>query len=208
MENAKVTARREAIRMIVIGGGLMIAGAVGLLVPFMTFTTAQDWNRLDDEVERFAWQASLSLGFTPTAKPVEDTEHRNITNRLSIPKIGVDMPVLEGGESVLWKGGWLFPGTALPGAEGNSVIFGHRFRYLPPVSNTFFKLDKLVAGDTFSVRWGGKSYSYRVITVSTVEPTDFSVLQPTPGASLMTLITCAPAFSTKFRLVVVGMLVP
>lgn len=112
------------------------------------------------------------------------------------------MALVQGGEATsLWKGGWLFPGTSVPGQPGNTVVFGHRFRYLPPISNTFFNLDKLEPGDRFAVRWQGSDYEYIVRNVRTVEPTDFSVVASSIDERI-TLVTCAPAFSTTYRLVV------
>jgi sortase A len=200
--------RRKAIKMIAVGIGLMVAGAVGLLIPFIAITTAQDWALLDEPVQAVEPSRGRVLpGAVITAGPKPDVEQRDVTNRLFIPQVGVDMPLFAGDDSnVLLKGGWLFPGTALPGQQGNSVIFGHRFRYLPPVSNTFFHLDELKVGEEFTVQYEGQAYTYRVIGTSIIEPTDFSVLEQ-GDKKWITLITCAPAFSTKYRLVVIGELV-
>ena len=201
--SAKLIKRRKAIAYIFGGIALMLVGAVGLAIPFFTYTTAQDWSLLDEQV-----QAVVEAAERGSPTPTPDTQHREVADRLLIPKIKVDMPLYGGtDENVLFKGGWMFPGTAAPGGEGNAVVFGHRFRYLPPISNTFFHLDELAQGDTFVARYGGQDLVYRVIGTSVVEPTDFSVLQQPEGKKWMTLITCAPAFSTKYRLVVIGELV-
>lgn len=191
--------RTSALWQIGIGFLIALVGVVGLALPFLAFTTATDWARLDAAA---AQQGSASPGST-----APDTVHADISDRLRIPSIGVDMPIVSGDQATaLLKGGWLFPGTVQPGVVGNSVIFGHRFRYLPPISNTFFKLDKLVVGDQFAAHWNGVDYTYQVSEIKTIDPTDFSVVQPSTDAR-MTLITCAPAFSDSHRLVVVGTLV-
>ncbi len=117
------------------------------------------------------------------------------------------MPIFESDDAdVLVKGGWIFPGTSTPEYASNTVIFGHRFRYLPPVSNTFYALDKIRAGDEIKVSWKGTTYTYRTTEIKIIEPTDFSVLNSTDKATI-TLITCAPLFSTKQRLVVIAELI-
>ena len=88
----------------------------------------------------------------------------------------------------------------------NPVIFGHRFKYLPPASNTFYNLDKLNVGDEFSVFWKLKEYKYKIREIKIIEPTDFSVLAPSQTKQI-TLVTCAPLFSAKQRLVVIGELI-
>jgi len=205
----KSAERRKAIRLIVGGVLLIAAGAVGLAIPFIGFTTAQDWSRLDEQAKAAvvaAQQANPSATATPL--PTPDTIHADITDRLLIPKIKVDMPLVAGDTAdALLKGGWLFPGTVRPGRAGNSVVFGHRFRYLPPVSNTFFHLDEVAVGDTFIARYGGTDFVYRVTGIRTVVPTDFSILEAQGDKKLMTLVTCAPAFATTYRLVVTGELV-
>jgi LPXTG-site transpeptidase (sortase) family protein len=198
----------------------IVVGLSGLVLPFISFGLSEDYILLQEIAEQkqasglFGDQfINQSLGTessgplpTPTTHP--DPNLTNIKDRLVIPKIGVDMPIF-GGDSanLLLKGGWVFPGTSRPGQKGNSVIFGHRFRFLPPITNTFYSLDKIEIGDTFSVAWQGKVYSYRIKEKKIIEPNDFSVLDQ--GSELeMTLVTCAPLFSTKQRLVVIGELIP
>ncbi len=122
-----------------------------------------------------------------------------------MPNIGINMPIFQSeNDKVLWKGGWLFGST--PDKGGNSVIFGHRFRYLPPNSNTFYNLDKVNIGDKFTVNWAGKKYIYTVREIKTVEPNDLSVIEPSVK-SIVTLVTCTPLFTSNKRLVVIGELI-
>ena len=128
-------------------------------------------------------------------------------NRLLIPKIGVEMPLFNSdNESDLLKGGWIYPDTSTPDAGSNTVVFGHRYRFFPPASNTFFHLDKMKSGDEFIVIWNGEAYTYKVLYSKIIEPTDFSVLDSSLNNRL-TLITCAPLYSNAQRLVVVSELI-
>lgn len=125
-------------------------------------------------------------------------------NRLIIPKIGVDTAIIEGkNESALNQGAWRIPSSSTPDQGSNTVITGHRFRYLPPNNTTFYLLDKLKAGDEIMVVWKRKSYSYAVSEMRVVESTETSIQDQTKDSRL-TLFTCTPLFSTAKRLVVVA----
>ena len=118
------------------------------------------------------------------------------------------MAIVEGtSEKVLFKGAWRSPYNSTPDKGGNTVLFGHRYLYLPPRKDTLFSLDKVKVGDGFEINWEGKAYKYKVIEVKIVNPDDISVLNPTAVPSV-TIITCTPVFTTKFRLVVRGELIP
>ncbi len=201
-----------------IGLILLLVGVAGILLPFISFGVSDDYATLEviaqneeaqNSQNKFLQQVSISLA-TPTPVPSVkfDPNHLNVTDRLVISKIGVDMPLFESDKlSILWKGGWVFPGTSTPDKGGNTVIFGHRFRYLPPINNTFFSLDKIQMDDTFTVVWKGTIYHYQVIDKKVIEPSDFSILSQSSEQEV-TLVTCTPLWTSKQRLVVVGKLLP
>lgn len=139
---------------------------------------------------------------------VKKTSVPSQKNILTIPKIGVRIPIIEGpdDEVALLKGAWRVPESSTPSQGGNTVISGHRWRFRPPHSETFYLLDKLQPGDTFFVAWEGKEYHYRVTGSRVTFPNDIEVLNAGP-VPRVTLITCTPLFSTKQRLVVSGELV-
>ena len=89
---------------------------------------------------------------------------------------------------------------------GNTVITGHRFKYLPPHNLTFYLFHKLEAGDIFSVIWNEQDYYYRIKEVKIVDKTEVSILDSTEEPTV-TLFTCHPIYSTEQRLVVVGELI-
>lgn len=133
---------------------------------------------------------------------IKDSKDRE--NSIIIPKIDVDMPIVEGpDESALNRGAWLMPDTSYPDKGGNTVITGHRFKYKPPHKETFYLLDKLAIGDIFRIFWQGKKYDYKIVWIKVVEPDDLSVLEQTKDP-VATLITCHPLFSTAKRLIVRG----
>lgn len=200
-------AKRTRIIYISLGILLVLIGTGGFLFPFMPLWFSSDLNYLDSVAQATASPSNtVILSASPTPRPI-NPNYPAIKNRLVIGEVGINMPVFESAKAgVLAKGGWVFPNTSTPDAGGNTVIFGHRFRYLPPISNTFYHLDRIKQGDEFSIQWKGETYTYKVTDIKIIEPTDLSVLAPS-DKPIVTLITCAPLFSTKQRLVVVGELV-
>ncbi len=126
-------------------------------------------------------------------------------NTLQIKKIGVNIPIVEGSVSALERGAWRLPLSATPDHIGNTILSAHRYKYLPPSSKTFYLLDKLQIGDTFTVEWGGKTYRYGIDKREIRDASDLEMLQDTYDRRV-TLLTCYPLFSTKQRLIVSGRL--
>jgi sortase A len=117
---------------------------------------------------------------------------------IRIPEIGLDMAVVEGvAPDDLKKGPGHYPGTSLPGAEGNVGIAGHRTTYARP----FWALDRIEAGDRIYVDTRRGRFIYRVEWTRVVAPDQVEVLDATRDPTL-TLTTCHPKFSAAQRLVV------
>jgi LPXTG-site transpeptidase (sortase) family protein len=182
-----------------VGVALVVIGVCGLAFPFLSFGLSRD-----DGVVLNSMPLQSTASASSATKPVG-----RIADRLFISGQGIDMPLVawKNGDAALWTGAWLWPDGSRPGQPGNTVIFGHRFRYLPPLSNTLFKLDRVAIGDTITIHWAGKDYSYRVIGKQVIEPTNLSPLAPT-GSEQITIVTCTPVFSSAQRLVVTAVRVP
>jgi sortase A len=121
---------------------------------------------------------------------------------LVIPKIHLDVFVVQGvSDDDLRLGPGHYPGTVLPGQDGNAAIAGHRTTYGAP----FFSLNRLAPGDAIVVTdTSGRTFTYRVAAPPrSVGPNDVSVLDPTRFAQL-TLTTCNPRYSDTSRLIVVA----
>lgn len=129
-------------------------------------------------------------------------------NRLIIPKIGVNAPIVESNSEDygLSRGAWRMPKSSTPDEGGNTVITGHRFKYLPPNNLTFYLFHKLEVGDIFSSIWEDEIYYYKIREIKIVKSTDLSILNES-DESIMTLFTCDPIYSTENRLVVIGELI-
>ncbi|MET9852787.1 class E sortase [Streptomyces sp. NPDC006450] len=150
-----------------------------------------------------------------TAKPPPRESAYGI---LRIPRLGVAVPVAQGVDkrSVLDRGyAGHYVGTAQPGAEGNFALAGHRNTHGEP----FRYINRLRAGDELIVDVRGKRYVYLVgQMLAQTSERDTGVIAPvprsavTPGAgysepgAYITLTTCTPEYSSKYRLVVWGTL--
>ncbi|MEK7160243.1 MAG: sortase, partial [Patescibacteria group bacterium] len=99
-------------------------------------------------------------------------------------------------------------GTAIPGTQGNAVIFGHST--LPQLYNEkdyktiFSNLYKLSIGDEIIVNSGNLTYKYIVENVVVVDPDNTSILEQNYDDSFLTLVTCTPPGTIWKRLVVKG----
>jgi LPXTG-site transpeptidase (sortase) family protein len=123
-------------------------------------------------------------------------------NRLVIPSIGLDSPILEGqNESTVNGGVWRRPNGSEPSVGGNTVMVGHRFRYFGDASQVFYNLDKVNINDQIIVFWDKQAYKYQVQDISIVSPNNSSVEAGSSKAKL-TLYTCTPIWTSKNRLVI------
>ncbi len=137
---------------------------------------------------------------------------------LVIPRLGLRIPVAEGVSKagVLNKGyAGHYPGTAQPGRVGNFALAGHRNTHGEP----FRHINRLRAGDELTVETREAVYAYAVDrTLPETLPRDRSVIADVPRSEVksgygyrepgyyLTLTTCTPEYSSKYRLVVWGKL--
>lgn len=120
--------------------------------------------------------------------------------RISIPRIGVDVIVVQGiGDSALQAGAGHYPSTPLPCASGDVAIAGHRTTFGKPFAN----IDLLAPGDTVTLRTPVGACVYRVARAPFVVPAnDFAVVADTPGVATLTLTSCHPKGSAVSRIVI------
>ena len=133
---------------------------------------------------------------------------------IGIPRFGLSYHrvVVEGVSTAdLQLGPGHYPGTALPGQVGNTVISGHRTTYGHP----FWDADTLRPGDAIDLQVRDRIYRYRVTASHTVDPGDVAVTDPVPDnptatatRRLLTLTTCTPRFTAVRRLIITAELNP
>ncbi|MFJ3663425.1 class E sortase [Streptomyces sp. NPDC090119] len=138
---------------------------------------------------------------------------------LHIPKLDVVAPIAEGvsNKNVLDKGmvghyGEAPLKTAMPyDKTGNFGLAAHRNTHGEP----FRYINRLVPGDAVVVETQDEYFVYKVASMLPVTPpSNTSVLNPVPTGSgftqqgrYITLTTCTPEFTSKYRLIVWGKMV-
>ncbi|OGM28637.1 hypothetical protein A2801_00670 [Candidatus Woesebacteria bacterium RIFCSPHIGHO2_01_FULL_41_10] len=115
---------------------------------------------------------------------------------VSIPRLKItDATVKIGGEN-LEDSLIQYPGTALPGKRGNTVIFGHSIlpQFFNPADylSIFSTLPTLDRGDEIFVQYDGIRYSYIIEDMFEVKPTDLQILEQDTSNSYLQLVTCTP----------------
>jgi sortase A len=130
------------------------------------------------------WKLQTAVQATPGSSPVPASEGSPL-GRLEIPSIGLSAIFVEGaGSSTLRRGIGHIPGTALPGAEGNTGLSGHR--------DTFFRhLGEIRFGDPITISTLAGDYDYVVDSIQIVNP-DESIVLHDIGRPVLTLVTCYP----------------
>jgi sortase A len=117
---------------------------------------------------------------------------------IEIPKIGLVHDLYHGitmRNINLGPSHW--PGTAMPGEVGNTVIAGHRVTKTHPFRN----IHLLQNGDEIIFTVQGQRSVYRVNGNRIVTPKQIEIVNPTPTATA-TLFACHPPGSARFRYVV------
>ena len=200
-DNAKKSRRRR--HLIPILAGLFVV----LLILFLQY------NRLV-----FApIMAYVSPGNAPASsiEAIDPTISQEVSPdpRLIIPKLNVDVPVhfgislsevmssMNNGVAHYRVAG----ASAYPGEIGNTVITGHsagdiyssnQYKYI------FSGLERLEDGDLVYVNYNSVRYTYRVIKKEVVEPTNVAALVVSTDKPLLTLVTCTPLGTSRYRLLV------
>ena len=164
------------------------------------FDAADDYNRRLAETPDAFYRPEEVSGYTDTL----DVSGTGIMGYITIPKIGVELPVYHGtSDGVLQVAAGHLEGSSLPvgGAGTHAVISAHRGL---PSAKLFTNLDELEAGDTFTITVLDRVLTYEVDQISIVLPTETDLLQPVEGKDYVTLMTCTPYGINTHRLLVRG----
>lgn len=130
---------------------------------------------------------------------------------ISIPKINIEKATVATSDTNLAKHLVNYPGTGIPGKNGNAVIFGHST--LPQLFNPkdyktiFANVYKLKNGDDIFAVINNVTYSYKIFKIIVVDPTDTSAFVQDYDNSYITLVTCTPPGTTWKRLIVKARLI-
>lgn len=157
----------------------------------------------------FATSPFINEKNNSTTKKLTDTEDKITENRLYIPKIDINLPYATGDETVMETGAWWrSPSSGNPKDGGNFVLSAHRFIMSWNPSETakrspFYNIDKLGKGDTITIDYEGKRYTYTIDENYSVPPTAVEIEARTEDNRL-TLYSCGLGGSDDKREVIVA----
>jgi sortase A len=205
-------------RLIRLGGTVMIVAGSLLLVwallvwrwqdPFTALYTRWEQRDLVQEYERRVerYEAQTPTGIVEkAASPLEIAERArkyrlrlgegDAIGRLKIPKLDLNMIVVNGTESTtLKKGPARHKGTFLPGEGKLIYIAGHRTTYSAPFSD----IDDLERGDRVWLELPYATVEYTIRSHRIVEAHELSVLR-SRGREELALQACWPRFFASHR---------
>lgn len=135
--------------------------------------------------------------------------------KLLIPKLNIDVPInfgvaLEDVMEAMNHGVAHYRingASAYPGEIGNFIITGHSAGDVyssNPYKYIFSGLERLEEGDLIYVNYNSVRYTYRVTKKEVVEPTNVGALVVQTDKPIITLVTCTPLGTSRYRLLVTG----
>ncbi len=147
----------------------------------------------------------------------------NITpyeNRIIIPKIGKNIPLLDiKNKEIDWLKelnniflkeleNWVirYPSSAKPWEVWNTFIFWHssNFPWIKwDYNDVFSLLDKVNFDDTIIVYYNQKEYKYKIREKKVIKPSDVSILKRKKWDKEITIMTCWPIGTTLNRLILI-----
>lgn len=186
-----------------------------------------DQNVLTEAVsEKIVPQRTMVVRSAPeeqkTTIPELNLEITPPDNRLIIPKLGKNIPIVTTDPTKLIGADWKtleqafqddlqngvihYPGTADPGTTGNVFITGHSSYYLwdsGRYKDVFARLNQLTVGDEITIYYDQQKYHYTVREKREVKNDDINVLEQ-GDEKILTLMTCSPVGTNFRRLIVVA----
>lgn len=204
-----------SIILIVIGFGLVGGVTLPIGLSYLTGQSQEPLILIDPTETVRAAEEQLTAADTwfvgqPASKATKSAKKISYY-KLSIPKVGITNVSVEIDGNDLKKNAIQYPGTAIPGSYGNTVIFGHStlpqlYKTGDPVS-IFNPLVKVKPGDEVTINYDGVTYRYRITETKIVKPTQIDVLAQRFDKFQLTLITCTPLGTYLNRFVALAELV-
>lgn len=181
----------------------------------------------EDKLEKIQLE-SKKLVVTEVANiiPKLEMEITPPDNRIVIPKINKNVPIVEADAGLLEAKKWdelnqniedqlhygvvHYPHTAKPYEYGNVFLTGHSSYYIwdkGGYKDVFALLYVLKENDEFMIYYEGRKYVYRVTEKLEVKPDEVDVMRQGLKRKITTLMTCTPPGTNLRRLLVVGELI-
>ena len=193
--------------MLITAGLVVLADAVTTLVwqePVSAAYGSLQQSRASDELDElsreFSTEVPEGLDAAESVRVLAKRFEREISNgdaigRLEIPRIGLDVVVLNGTDTAtLQKGPGRYPQTPLPGLGSTTGIAGHRTTYLAP----FRRINEIRDGDEIVVELPYAAFTYEVEKHEIVDPSEVQIVDPV-GYDRLVLTACHPLYSAAER---------
>ncbi len=198
-------ARARNLRRLIPVGILLLIIATGLFLQYNRLIFAPIMAYISPDSDNVT---SSITAVDPTVSGTVSPEPR-----LIIPKLNVDVPVAFGistadVDQAMAEGvaQFMIPGAnAMPGQIGNLVITGHSAGDIyssNPYKFIFSGLERLEVGDLIYINYESTRYTYQMTGRQVVEPTNVDALIYETNQPMLTLITCTPLGTSRYRLLI------
>lgn len=150
-------------------------------------------------VPTHAFEPTTELSTDPPTTVDIDTD-LTVIGTIKIPKVEIELPIMKySTQFQLDYGAVHVAGTTPIGEIGNCGIAAHRGRNR---WRFFHRINELIAGDSIFIEYNNQVYEYIVYESLVVLPDQVEVLNRSRTKKLLTLITCDPPGSDKYRLII------
>lgn len=145
--------------------------------------------------------ASSNIQESTQKLPRSFNESNEVAGILNINSIDLKASVVKGADpEKLDKTLGTIDGLDEPGTpNGSTAIAGHQSHIF---GQFFNRLDELQVGDHVELETITETLQFEVFNIEVVEPEDVGILKRQEGITLLSLVTCYPERSNKFRLIV------
>lgn len=140
----------------------------------------------------------------PSLRPTKNASVA--TYALSIPRLHIENAQVSTTDYDLSRHLVQYAGTAIPGENGTSVIFGHSTlpQWFDPKNYKaiFATLHTIKTGDTILARVNSVTYTYKIFSIVITSPEDTNMFSQSFDHSYITIVTCTPPGTIWKRLIV------
>jgi sortase A len=204
--------RKLAIILLAAGATLLIGVGGPIFYSQLTYSITAPPKLLDPSSVSGSDYTNVTSWFDQSNQSITSPQPSGVTHfLLTIGKINLNNVLVEVNGADLKENAIHFPGSALPGQFGNTVIFGHStlpqlYKVQDPLS-IFNPLPKVKMGDEINISYDGIAYKYVVRETLEVKPNQVEVLDQKLDRHELTIITCVPLGTYLRRFVVKAELV-
>ena len=153
--------------------------------------------------------------FSPASTKMNRADYNASADTIIVSKLGIRAPLVSAAgtsqkelDEALNQGVIFYPGSALPGQNGEMVLAGHSSVWpwvKTEYGQVFTLLDKLTSGDTVSIIYNNRQYDYQITGQEILNPNQVKISDT--DRQVIKLTTCWPVGTTLKRLVVYGELI-